>query len=102
VLGDGEVAVNRNGRGPVRRRAAAHSLNSLLENERAVDFVKMDIEGAERDVLRTSTEWSSKVRSMKIEVHEPYTVDQCAQDLRRLGFRTRPDGRHWASVVAFR
>ncbi|MGH2876326.1 MAG: FkbM family methyltransferase, partial [Solirubrobacteraceae bacterium] len=67
-----------------------------------VDFVKMDIEGAEREVLRQETAWASKVRSIGVEVHPPYTVEQCEHDLRDLGFRTARLVSHEAGVVGDR
>lgn len=74
--------------------ATAVSLNALLERYRPdewIDFVKMDIEGAEARVLRANTEWAERVRSIKVEVHPPYTVEECHADLERLGFRTEID-----------
>jgi hypothetical protein len=58
-----------------------------------VDFVKMDIEGAEAQVLRRATEWAERVRSIKVEVHRTYSVSDGANDLRALGFETRIDDR---------
>ena len=49
-------------------------------------LVKMDIEGAERDVLRQNTEWAALVRTILVEIHEPYDVSSCCTDLARLGF----------------
>ena len=73
-------------------RAKALALNSLRnESEDLIDYVKMDIEGAERHVLRTNTQWAEGVRSIKVEVHPPYTVQECRQDLESLGFRTWVD-----------
>lgn len=72
--------------------APAISLNTLLERSGgAIDYVKMDIEGAEREVLRRNTEWAEHVRSIKVEVHPPYEVDECLADLGALGFRTSVD-----------
>ena len=67
----------------------ALSLNTLLAERGggAVDYLKMDIEGAEREVLRMHTEWAAHVSLIVVEVHEPYTVAECLDDLRRLGFR---------------
>jgi hypothetical protein len=75
--------------GSETRTAPAISLNALLAldaNGGCVDYVKMDIEGAERFVLRHNTEWAARVRSIKVEVHPPYSVEECLADLRRLGF----------------
>jgi FkbM family methyltransferase len=85
-------------------KASSITLNGLLERHSwdRVDFVKMDIEGAEREVLATETDWAAAVRSIKVEVHEPYSVDECLRDLRALGFEARPDDEHWAAAVGVR
>lgn len=75
----------------------AFSLDTLLDRHadgRVVDYVKMDIEGAERSVLRQHTDWARHVRAIKVEVHEPYGVEECVADLTRLGFRAWPDPKH--------
>lgn len=72
------------------------SLDTLLAERGVdrVDYVKMDIEGAEREVLRKNTGWAAAVRTLKVEVHEPYTVDECLADLRALGFEAEPDAKY--------
>ncbi|MBA2429196.1 MAG: FkbM family methyltransferase, partial [Thermoleophilaceae bacterium] len=84
------------------RHARAVSLASLVEEAGAVDYVKMDIEGAEARVLTERTEWAPAVRTIKVEVHPPYTVEGCARDLEALGFSTRRDRRHSWAVVGVR
>jgi hypothetical protein len=81
------------------RRVRACSLSRLLEREEKVDLLQMDIEGAERAVLRRGIEWAGKVQQIVVEVHEPYTVDECQEDLRELGFTPRVNRRFWVSVV---
>jgi FkbM family methyltransferase len=79
------------------------SLNTLLERTGGpVAFVKMDIEGAERDVLTQNTEWAAQVGCIKVEVHGDYAPEQCMSDLERLGFEARRDRRHDAAVVGTR
>jgi FkbM family methyltransferase len=73
------------------RTVQAVSLNSLLEQchfSQPIDYVKMDIEGAESEVLSRNTEWAERVRSIKVEVHPPYTVEECVRDLQVLRFQT--------------
>jgi FkbM family methyltransferase len=73
------------------RSAPAITLDSLLAehtDDTWVDFVKMDIEGAEREVLVNNTAWARRVRSINVEVHPPYSPADCERDLARLGFRT--------------
>jgi FkbM family methyltransferase len=91
------------GRG-VRRSAPAVTLDQLadLAGHAPIDYVKMDIEGAERQVLRNATDWARLVRCINVETHEPYTVRDCVADLERLGFATRIQRRHWASVIGVR
>ena len=84
------------------REAPAFALDSLLADDDAVDFVKMDIEGAESVVLKRNVEWAAKVGAMKVEVHNGYTRAECSEDLRNLGFDVQLDDRHWASVIATR
>lgn len=106
---DGEVSFERTlgrehathvGAGEVR--VGARSLNSLMADDDIVDFVKMDIEGAERQLLTRNTEWAAKVRTMKVELHGDYGCEEAAADLGRLGFTTRRDEHHWAALVAVR
>jgi FkbM family methyltransferase len=85
--------------------APAISPGTLLTRsgpEAVVDFAKIDIEGAERELLAKGTDWTAKVRSITVEVHEPYTAEECERDLQALGFQTRVDPRHWACVVGIR
>ncbi|MCP5111802.1 MAG: FkbM family methyltransferase [bacterium] len=72
-----------------------------------VDYVKMDIEGAEQEVLRDAGSWAERVRCLKVEVHPEkastlYTLGMCVEDLERLGFTCTLDARHHACVVARR
>jgi FkbM family methyltransferase len=81
---------------PVR----AVSLATLLrEYGGPVDYLKVDVEGAERELLRDGTAWAGEVRCVKVELHGDYGVDECQADLRRLGYTTRPDPHHWACVI---
>ena len=89
---------------PANARTRSVSLNTLLAHTPGarVDFAKIDIEGAERDVLRRNTEWAAGVRSIKVEIHEPYSVAECVCDLGRLGFAAAIDAQHPACVIGLR
>jgi FkbM family methyltransferase len=70
----------------------AYSLNTIFEKhfrDCPVDYVKMDIEGAESAVLRRNTEWATKVKTISVEVHAPYVPSECCHDLKALGFEAR-------------
>jgi FkbM family methyltransferase len=84
---------------PVR---AVSPATLLREHGGPVDFLKIDVEGAERELLRGASEWADAVRCLKVELHGDYAVEDCESDLRRLGYRTRRDPRHWACVIGLR
>jgi FkbM family methyltransferase len=65
---------------------AAITLDELRDRFGRPDYVKMDIEGAEAEVLRRNTAWAEGVPRMGVEYHAPYTLDDCRADLRELGF----------------
>jgi len=81
----------------------AVTLDALLDSfapNQTVDYLKVDIEGGERELFRVGGRWSERVRVLKVEVHEPYSVTECIADLSRLGFSASPDEGHWGTVVA--
>lgn len=93
------------GADPSITSAPALSPHSLLARdgpEAIVDYAKVDIEGAECRLLRENAGWARRVRTIAVEVHEPYTVAACEHDLQDLGFETRVDPRHWACVIGVR
>lgn len=76
-------------------------LNEYCQPYQAIDYLKMDIEGAERTVLRTNTDWAERVRCIKVELHE-YAIEDCISDLQHLGFEATADGSHNLCVVGVR
>ncbi len=84
---------------PVR----AMSIGTLLsEYSGQVDYMKVDIEGAERELLQAEGDWAKNVRCLKVELHGDYTSDECEADLRRLGYETRPHSHRWSYVIGMR
>jgi FkbM family methyltransferase len=86
--------------------ARAWSLDTFLDMsfgpDTVIDFLKVDIEGAEEDVFARGGRWPARVRVLKAEVHGWYTVEKATAALTALGFRVEPDTRHWSCVVAWR
>jgi len=62
----------------------ARPLTELVDG--AVDYLKLDVEGAERALLTRNTGWAGRVRCINVEVHEPYTAAECKRDLEALGY----------------
>lgn len=112
---DGEVAyggpaedafsvAGASGTAPASRTAPAVTLETLFDRLRLdrVDFVKMDVEGAERQLLQRPAQWLSRVGAMHVEVHAPDNVEAVAAFLRSAGFESSRDERHWSAVRAWR
>lgn len=112
---DGEVAYEgddvdayqvsaRTAGGSQMRRAPARRLTTILSecNVTWVDYMKIDIEGAEAVVLSDVKEWAPQVGIIKVEVHPPATLHGCRLLLEEGGFRCQADSRHWSSLTAVR
>jgi FkbM family methyltransferase len=78
------MSMLRVGAGP-GAEVEAVSLTTLLDRYGPVDYVKIDIEGGERDLLAQDAGWE-RIACVSVEVHPPYTPGACESDLRRLGF----------------
>jgi FkbM family methyltransferase len=69
-----------------------------------VDYVKMDIEGAEAHVLENAVDvsWLSRIINMNVEVHKPATIQGITEVLRANGFDHLTQPTHWSAVIAGR
>jgi FkbM family methyltransferase len=87
------------------KTARARSLSSLFREFEfeQIDYLKMDIEGAEDPVLRESSSWLQSVATMKVEIHAPgASYNACEAALNKWGFSCRPDERHGNCLIATR
>ena len=86
------------------RTAPAITIDQVLDRAALaeVDYLKMDIEGAEASVLQPPISWARRVRNMTLEVHPPATFDCCRQALTGQGFHCTPHPQHPAGMVATR
>lgn len=63
----------------------------------AVDILKLDIEGAEREVFREDPKWLERVDALIVELHDrirPGCSEVVHAAAERYGFRTTPRGEH--------
>lgn len=68
-----------------------------------VDYVKMDVEGVEARLLSgPAAAWLERVDAIALQVHDPYTLEDCARDLEALGFAPRIDRRRRDFIVGVR
>lgn len=92
--------------GERRVRARALSMDTLLReaglHESVIDYVKIDVEGAEAAIVTESASWLARVRCLKLEYHPPATRESMAGVLGRAGFEVRDDDKHQRCVVATR
>jgi FkbM family methyltransferase len=111
---DGEVAYDREAgnecgfqvSGGGQRKTEALSMDTILARVPAgeqVDYVKMDIEGVESRLLSgAAAQWAERVDSISLQVHDPYTLADCARDLAALGFVPRVDPRRMNYISGVR
>lgn len=66
-----------------------------------VDLLKIDVEGAEREILGGRPEWLRKVRCILGEGHVGvgYTIDACRRDLEPMGFRVQELDRNEGAIL---
>ncbi|MDQ6804520.1 MAG: FkbM family methyltransferase [Actinomycetota bacterium] len=55
-----------------------------------VDFLKVDIEGAERELFESSLDWGLRVRTLIAELHDGMTAAEATALLRPAGFESMP------------
>lgn len=86
------------------RIVQAKTLDRILDEFglTSVDYLKMDIEGAEKTVLEDPLKWIKRIKSMKIEIHKPANIDECMEILRKNNFRCYKDEHHPSCIVAIR
>jgi FkbM family methyltransferase len=83
----------------------ALSVNSLLKlySLDHIDYVKMDIEGAELQVLSINNEWLQTVREIKIEYHTgEEDAAKLKETLKSWGFTVVRDTHHPSTLIAYR
>lgn len=86
------------------KHAAALTLNTLCQQVgvTTIDFMKMDIEGAEAHVLYENNDWLQRVQAMNLEVHAPANRRDCMTQLQRFGLGATRHPTHPWGVVASR
>jgi FkbM family methyltransferase len=73
---------------PVGQPVQAMTLPAILEKCQAqpvIDLLKVDVEGAEREVFGDCAGWIDRVRNIMIELHGDYTQELLLKDLVRAG-----------------
>jgi len=87
------------------RTAVALSMSSLLGRSgiSTVDFLKVDIEGGERELFEGPLPWMSAVNSLAVEVHDDERfLERLIDLLTTHGLQAARDPHHWSAVIAGR
>ncbi len=100
---DGEWANNAFRIGTGLKQVRCVTLDMFCEHLPVIDFAKIDIEGTEKLVFSAGGEiWPEKIRSLKVELHGKYGLEEAAADLGKLGYRVVQGEGHELSVFAWR
>lgn len=83
-------------------RVRAMTINSILRESGFdhADFTKIDIEGAEFNILQPRADWFTRAGHLKIEIHPPASIQAAANALELAGLITWKDTRHWSCLNA--
>lgn len=89
-----------------KKIAPARTLDEIFQTYKIeiVDYLKMDIEGAEANILNGSMDWARKVKMMKVELHPDFnsnaTYERCSKILEKNGFQCYKDSQYEKCLVA--
>lgn len=67
-----------------------------------IDYLKMDIEGAEAAVFEGECRWLDVVKSINIEIHHGLPMSFFIEKLTLHGFICRLSKTHWSAILAYR
>ena len=89
---------------PEVRCAPARSIDTLLHDAgfETVDYLKMDIEGAEVELLRTPLTWAPRVQSLGIEWHPPADPITIRRVLQAAGYQVMKHPQHACGLFGWR
>ena len=85
-------------------RAPSISPSELLDKvgEKRVGYVKMDVEGAEEELLlNADVSWLGRVDAISVELHRGAPTEAIAAVLRRAGFSVTRSSRHRSALEGY-
>lgn len=92
------------GAAPAPLQAPARTIAALFDGwgVSQVDYLKMDIEGAEQRVFDADLSWLARVNAIKIEIHPPAEMQTTRERLAAAGFDCTDDTSRSACLIAMR
>lgn len=84
------------------RTVSSITINKILNdnNISSIDYLKMDIEGAEKNILSSSLDWADYVKLMNIEIHDKKFINEAIIILTNKGFSCWRHPHHSFSIFA--
>jgi FkbM family methyltransferase len=90
---------------PTSKEVSVIPLSEVL-NEKVipyVDFMKMDIEGAEIDIFdKGDLSWLNRVTRLHMEIHSKEAISVISDKLTQFGFKVELDAHHWSAIIAYK
>jgi len=85
-------------------QVTSYTIHTLIceKNIAKIDFIKMDIEGAESKIFDTDVSWLDLTRSLNLEVHNHEPLDKYMNILKSKGFTCFISKKHWSSILAYK
>ena len=83
----------------------AKTVDDLLAQwfpDQELGLLKMDVEGAEREIIAAGGAWAQRTRVLEVELHGDYEPPEARSDLARLGFTVTDAVGHGRALVAER
>jgi len=87
------------------REVITTTMNDIVKENKLdhIDFIKMDIEGAEYEVFRHDLQWLDITRQIKVEIHNgQHVFDLIRERLDQYGFITEKDTHHWSTLIGYK
>jgi FkbM family methyltransferase len=86
-------------------RVDAITLDTLMtkSNLTHIDYMKMDIEGAEQEIFsKGNLEWLERVDQISIEIHSGVDREMIETALKESGMNVENHPTHWSSIIGWR
>lgn len=87
------------------REVNLKSMTELVHDLEKIDFLKMDIEGAEIEIFSQSDlSWLNKINGINIEFHldETQNINDYKDIFIKNGFEICAENKHWSSITGYR
>ena len=88
-------------KGPSTRSVRCVTMDEIISTYRikAIDILKVNIEGAEKEIFSAKPDWLTRVRCIVIELHNGYSLEEFRADVASSGFDVLEPCSEFANAV---